>query len=120
MAGDILQFSEFFVSDDSLTYDEAAWEKRVAKDAAAVDLLQKYLPLMQACETWEADSIESQLKGWLEQNGAKIGQIVHILRLAATGKSVGAGLFETLEILGKDRVLRRVERLLDRLSASST
>ncbi|MFO0924164.1 MAG: glutamate--tRNA ligase [Pirellulales bacterium] len=120
VAGDILQFSEFFVSDDSLTYDEAAWEKRVAKDAAAVDLLQKYLPLMQACETWEAHSIESQLKGWLEQNGAKIGQIVHILRLAATGKSVGAGLFETLEILGKDRVLRRVERLLDRLSASST
>jgi glutamyl-tRNA synthetase len=42
---------------------------------------------------------------------------VHPARLAATGRSVGASLYHTLEVLGRDRVLARFERALAKLAA---
>ncbi len=38
------------------------------------------------------------------------GPVIHTLRIAVTGRTVGPGLFESLAVLGKDRVLRRLER----------
>ena len=39
----------------------------------------------------------------MQAEGIKIGQIIHAVRVAVTGKAVGFGLFETLAILGKER-----------------
>jgi glutamyl-tRNA synthetase len=47
----------------------------------------------------------------------QIGQIIHVLRVAVTGKAVGLGMFETLEILGRQSVLARIEQALARLKA---
>jgi len=41
------------------------------------------------------------------------------VRVAVTGKAVGFGMFETLEILGRERCLARIERALARLEAAS-
>jgi glutamyl-tRNA synthetase len=40
----------------------------------------------------------------------KTGELVHPCRVAASGRSVGPGLYEMLEVLGKDRTLARLER----------
>ena len=48
----------------------------------------------------------------MDAKGIKIGQIVHALRVAVTGKAVGFGLFETLAILGRERCLARIDRAL--------
>ena len=42
----------------------------------------------------------------------KIDQIIHAVRVAVTGKSVGLGLFDTLAILGRERCLRRIENAM--------
>ena len=42
----------------------------------------------------------------------QMGQLIHSLRVAVTGKPVGFGLFETLAILGKERCLKRLSRTL--------
>ena len=47
-----------------------------------------------------------RLKAWVESRGVKIGDIVHPLRVAVTGKAVGFGLFDTLAILGRERSFR--------------
>ncbi len=39
VAGDVLEFDDFFMADDKLTYDQAAYEKRITKDPKAVELL---------------------------------------------------------------------------------
>ena len=52
------------------------------------------------------------MKVWLESNGIGIGEIIHALRVATTGKSVGIGMFEALEILGKESTLARIEKAL--------
>ena len=49
---------------------------------------------------------------FLQAEGAQIGQIIHAVRVAVTGKTVGFGVFETLAILGKERSLRRIDRAL--------
>jgi len=44
--------------------------------------------------------------------GIKIGPIIHPVRVALTGQSIGLGLFDALAILGKERCLRRIERAM--------
>jgi glutamyl-tRNA synthetase len=55
------------------------------------------------------------LQDFVEAKGINPGQIIHALRLAVTGKAVGFGLFESLEILGKPQCLTRIERALARV-----
>ncbi len=115
VAGDILSFDEFFVADDQLTYDEKAFNKRLVKAPASVELLRGYREILPDVAPFEAEHLESHLKSWLETQDAQIGQIIHALRVAVTGKAVGFGMFETMEVLGRDRCLTRIDRALQQL-----
>ena len=112
VAGDILDFADFFVADDHLDYDEKAFEKRIRKPAEAVPLLNKFRAQLEETEPFDAASLEKMLKQFIEEEAIKIGQIIHALRVAVTGKAVGFGMFETLEILGKGSCLARIDRAL--------
>ncbi len=108
VAGDILSYPEFFVADEQLQYDAKAVAKRLAKGDAA-ELLADYAK--QAKELKEfpsAEEWETHLKTFLEQRERKIGDLIHAVRVAVTGKGVGVGMFETLAILGRDACLRRI------------
>ena len=116
VAGDILGFPEFFVEDDQLTFDASAVAKRLAKGDAA-DLLAEFAGEVRSLESEpNAETWERALKSFLEQRGRKIGELIHAVRVAVTGRAVGAGMFETLAILGRDACLRRFERALRHLS----
>lgn len=112
VAGEILDFDDFFVADESLAYDQAAFEKRLKKDARAVELLRGFRTELAGLENFDAASTEAALKAYLEREQVKIGQIIHALRVAVTGKPVGFGMFETLAILGQERVVKRIDRAL--------
>lgn len=118
VAGDILSFDDFFVDDDQLIYDEDAVEKRLRKAPESVELLRQYREELATVEPFEAENLETHLKSWLETQDAKIGQIIHALRIAVTGRSVGFGMFETFEILGRQRSLFRIDRTLQQLEQS--
>jgi glutamyl-tRNA synthetase len=109
LAGDILEFDEFFVADDQLHYDEAAFEKRLTNDPVAVQLLAEFLERLVAHEPFEAASLEQLLHTFVEEKQIKIGQIIHALRVAVTGKSNGIGMFDALAILGKRSAECRVQ-----------
>ncbi|MFO1064768.1 MAG: glutamate--tRNA ligase [Pirellulales bacterium] len=115
LAGDILDFDDFFTADDALKIDPAAFEKRMLKDPDAVALLRAFREVLVGIESFDAPTTEAALKSFLEARQAKIGQIIHALRIALTGKSVGFGMFDTLEILGKERSLKRIDRTLSQL-----
>lgn len=116
IAGDVLDFDDFFVADDQLVYDPAAFEKRIAKDTAAVELLRGFRDRLATLESFDAASTEAALKSYLEERQVKIGQIIHALRVSVTGKAVGFGMFDTLAILGRARVLARIDRTLAKVS----
>jgi glutamyl-tRNA synthetase len=114
-AGDILDYADFFVADDQLTYDEAAFDKRLRKPAEAAGLLRRFRDRLSQAEPFDASTLEKLLHDFVQAEGIQIGQIIHALRVAVTGKAIGFGVFDGLTILGKQHALARIERALDRL-----
>ncbi|NOZ40771.1 MAG: glutamate--tRNA ligase [Planctomycetes bacterium] len=112
VAGDILDYADFYVADEQLTYDEKTVEKRLRKPAEARSLLQEFRAQLAAVENFEPEQLEKCLKDFVAAKEIKIGQIIHALRVAVTGKAVGFGVFETLAILGRERCLARIDRTL--------
>jgi len=117
LAGDILDYEEFFVADDALSYDEKAFDKRVRNAADATRLLGELRSQLAGQAEFTAPSLERLLHEFVEARGLGLGQIVHALRLAVSGKAVGFGLFDILAILGRERVLVRIDRALARAAS---
>jgi glutamyl-tRNA synthetase len=116
VAGDVLNFDEFFVADDELTFEQKACEKRVNKEGAPA-LLQKFRGELAEVEPFEVAALENCLKSFVEAEGIKIGEIIHALRVAVAGKGVGLGMFDTLAIIGRESCLRRIDRALEQVGA---
>lgn len=113
-AGDILDFPEFFTTAVQLQWDEKDFEKRI-RQAGAGPLLTRLRPQLAAAEPFTAIEAERAVKQFLADEGLKIGDIIHALRVAVTGKAVGLGMFDALEILGRDETLARIDRTLEML-----
>jgi len=112
-AGDIVGYNDFFVAEEQLPYDEKAFDKAFGKPGA-VEVLSRFYDRLAAAEAFDPASLEALLHAFVEAEGIKIGEIIHPVRVAATGKMVGFGLFDTLAILGKQRSLARITRALKR------
>jgi len=115
IAGDILDYNYFFQPDDQLTYDEAAFDKRIRKPAEAAGLLRKFREQLATVEPFDVPALERRMQEFVQVEGVEIKQIIHALRVAVTGKAVGFETFDTLALLGKERCGARIERALARL-----
>ena len=112
VAGDIVDYADFFTPDNELSYDEKAFEKRIRKSEDAADLLKKLREALAGTEEFDAENLDRLLHEFVEAQGINIGQIIHAVRVATTGKAVGFGMFDSLAILGKDSCLARIDRAL--------
>ena len=65
-----------------------------------------------ALEPFDAANLETTLKATAATLGIKVGALVHPTRLAVTGSNAGPSLYHLLEILGKEKVLARIDRAL--------
>src|SRR5205823_2098977 len=65
---------------------------------------------LSALEKFDANNIETTLKRTASKLGVKVGAVVHPTRLAVTGSNVGPSLYHLLEVLGKEKVLVRIDR----------
>ena len=107
--GDVLMFREFFVADDALPIAGAEFDKAL-KAPGARELLRDFAARLKAVQPFEAAALEAELKGFVAERGKKVGDLVHALRFAVTGRTVGLGLYDALTILGSARSLARIER----------
>ncbi len=57
---------------------------------------------------WKTPMIEGVVRGYSEEIGISAGKLIHPMRLSITGKRVGAGMFETMEVLGKETSTARL------------
>jgi glutamyl-tRNA synthetase len=116
VAGDILQYDDLFVADEQLVVDDKAFQKRVSAPGIP-GLLDRFGKQLQHVEPFTAANLDANLHRFLQAEGIKIGQIIHAIRVAVTGKAVGFGLFETMEILGRERCLKRIDRAIQKATA---
>lgn len=119
VAGEILDFDYCFVADDAYEYDQKAFQKRIVRPDHAGDLLHRFAQRLDLVTPWDANETEAALKQFCDDQGIGIGQIIHALRVAVTGQAIGFGMFETLQILGKEAVKRRIARTIAVASANA-
>ena len=102
-------YAGFYFTDD-IKLDPAV----LAKDftAEGKPRVQKLRDAFAKLEKFDAASLEVALKATAAECGVKAGPLVHPTRLACTGNTAGPSLYHLLEILGKDRVLQRMDRAL--------
>jgi glutamyl-tRNA synthetase len=116
LASDIVLYDEFFVADSAMAYDEKAFAKRVKDAPEAVGLLKEFREELAKAATFEAAALDKCLHDWLTVRGVQVGQIIHALRVAVTGKPAGPGMFDAMELLGRERCLARIDRTIAKAS----
>jgi glutamyl-tRNA synthetase len=65
---------------------------------------------LERVETWDAATAENTVRAFAERHGEKLGKVAQPLRAALTGRTTSPGIFEVLEVLGKEESLKRVAR----------
>ena len=89
------------------------WKNTFGRSGAS-ELLAKFRDRLATAEPFDAATLEALMQQFVADQQIKIGQVIHAVRVAVTGKAVGLGLFDSLAILGKKRCLRRIERAMAR------
>ena len=74
--------------------------------------LEKLRDAFAQLESFDAASLENTLKRVAAELGVKVGLLVHPVRLACTGRAIGPSLYHLLEVLGKERALKRLDRAI--------
>lgn len=98
--------ANYFFSDE-FPMDAAGAAKHLIPENKAH--LSQLAEKLEALETFDATSIEAAIRAQSTESGVKVAALVHPTRLVVSGKTVGPSLWELLEVLGRDRVLRRLK-----------
>jgi glutamyl-tRNA synthetase len=108
------EFAEWlsYFFDDAYAFDPAAVGKVFTAEGLA-NLAELRADLAQASD-FGAAALEERFKTLAATHGKKVGAYIHPVRLAVSGRSVGPSLYHLLEVLGKDRVLTRTDRALEK------
>jgi glutamyl-tRNA synthetase len=102
---------------DEPVEDEASWAK--AMKAGAGELLADARAELAAAGEWRADELKAVLTAVGEKHGLKLGKAQAPIRVAVTGRTVGLPLFESLELLGRERTLVRLDAAAGKLAAQA-
>jgi glutamyl-tRNA synthetase len=102
---------------DEFDYESEAREK-FWKDEKLPVLLGKLTDVLAALQDWNHDACDAALRGLATAEGVKAGLLINATRVAIVGRAVAPPLFETMVMLGKDRVIARLRRALNAMSAN--
>jgi glutamyl-tRNA synthetase len=109
---DVVPMVDFLFLDQPET-DADDWDQATGKVPAA-EILDATIAAYSECD-WSADTLHHSLAEIGERHGLKLGQAQAPVRVAVTGRRVGPPLFESLEVLGRDRALERLRGARARL-----
>ncbi|BCJ51293.1 glutamate--tRNA ligase [Actinoplanes sp. NBRC 14428] len=102
---EIVDYVDFLFLDEPVA-DEQSWNKAMKEGAA--EILDAAAAAFGALEQWTAEPLKAALERVGEERGLKLGKTQAPVRVAATGRTVGLPLFESLEMLGRERTLSRL------------
>jgi len=81
-------------------------------DAQGLNVLRDLQPILDSVGDWKAHDLEAAVNRYGEEKGLGLGKIAQPIRVAVSGGTVSPPIFETLEMLGRERTLARIERCL--------
>jgi glutamyl-tRNA synthetase len=105
------QMEPFLVEDDALEYEPEAVKKHLKGDDLKARLAE-LRDALAATEPFDVVTTEQALRALAESRGLSAGKLIHPLRLALTGRGASPPIFDVAAVLGKERTVRRLERLI--------
>jgi glutamyl-tRNA synthetase len=117
---DFIESSRYFFEDPE-AYEGQAVQSHWP-DASVTGWVQAVSVRLKSLQEWNAARLETVVRQSASDLGLPAGKVIHALRLAVTGLGSSPGLFEVMELLGQDAVLRRLDRAVRHIhnQASST
>jgi glutamyl-tRNA synthetase len=101
------------VGDDAFAYDEKAVARFLHKgDPSGCALLDEVREVLLAVKPFEAEALEAAVREFCERRGLDMGRVAQPLRVAITGSAASPPLGDTLALLGREAVRRRLDRCL--------
>ncbi|WP_017795102.1 glutamate--tRNA ligase [Oceanobacillus kimchii] len=111
---EIVELTELFFQKE-LSYDEAAWE--VLNGEQVPEVLQVFTDKLIHLESFDKDSIKAQFKATQKETGHRGKKLFMPIRVATTGQMHGPELPFAIELLGRDIILDRLDKLLKEMGA---
>jgi glutamyl-tRNA synthetase len=102
---ELMTGAQFLFAERPLPMDEKA--AQIIRDGGR-QVLSGILPVLAQVENWLAQDIEAAVKTHAEAQGLKLGKVAQPLRAALTGTSTSPGIFDVLEVLGREESLARL------------
>jgi len=107
---DFIEIGRYFFTDD-FSYDEKGVKKRIYP---GVEIrLEKLIPKFKVLDSFDKENMETALRELSKELACNAGELIHPVRLGVSGMTFGPGLFELLEVLGKEKVIERLEKFID-------
>jgi glutamyl-tRNA synthetase len=113
------QMAIYFIEDDAIAYDADTVKKHIKGDDLGARLSALHETLS-STEPFDVTTSEAALRNLAEEQGVSAAKLIHPLRLALTGKGASPPIFDVAVALGKERTLRRLQRLIERLPELSS
>jgi glutamyl-tRNA synthetase len=110
---DFWEHSDFFFI-APVEYDAKMVKKRWKENTG--DILANLMKALEKTDNFSAATLEPAIKEYLEKNELGMGQVMTALRLALVGSGRGPGVFEIMEMLGRQEVANRVERAINQIN----
>jgi glutamyl-tRNA synthetase len=102
-----------FIEDQAIVFDADAVEKVLKKqDGQGLNALRELRPVLGAAPEWMAATLDELVKKYAEQKQLGLGKVAQPLRVAVTGTTISPPIFESLEMLGREHTLARIDRCL--------
>lgn len=99
-----------FLYEDQLEYDETAIKKEFNENTSQI--LKLLLTELTSLEKWNKENLHEVIRKVTEQLGVKMGKVAQPLRIAITGSTMSPSIDVTLELLGKEKTLQRLENAI--------
>ncbi|MFH1616786.1 MAG: glutamate--tRNA ligase [Planctomycetota bacterium] len=109
-----------FVKNDSIEYDEQAVNKVLLKnDGQGLKMLKIVRDRLAALEPITRETLEEMLRSLAEEEQAGLGKVAQPLRIAITGSTISPPIFDSVELLGIEKTLARVDAVLQKFQSTS-
>ncbi len=115
---DFTSWSRAFFTDD-FDYEPEAREK-FWKEPKVPALLEKLAAALEALPDWNHDACDQALRQLAAAEGVKAGLLINATRVAIVGRAVAPPLFDTMIVLGRDRVVSRIHRAIPKISGNAS
>jgi len=102
---------------EEFDYDDEYFKKRWNPDT--YQLIVPLIDLFKNTVDFNHENLHTITKNYVDSIGKKLGELIHPIRLMITGKSTGSGMFETMEVLGKEVCIGRFEKFLNKVQKSN-